>query len=257
MVLQMFLQSYVTPICLIIDIGGVANLRKLIGTAFFVGEGGYYLTARHVLEQALAEAGQTGCEVGLVVKNDDGKSKENGVLKLNRYEFAREPFDIAAGWVPYRPQSPLKVCAFEADVWRNVAALGYPESASIMEGEALWLNIRGYRGYIQRATLPRDMPLGRHPNGFELSFLLGPGSSGAPVFTVPDKTLIGVGVGSYKSEHIEEEFTQVDDNGKEYREQRIRIEQFGFAHDISGLLDWRADIFDGASLQEVATMPRG
>jgi hypothetical protein len=249
----MFLQSYVTPICLFVDEDGIANLRKLIGTAFFVGRAGYYLTARHVLEQAFAESVKDGREVGLVVKGNNGELDKDHVVKLNRYEFAPRPFDIAAGWVKYHPHSPFKVKPFEVHMWQEVAALGYPESASIMDGEALWMNLRGYRGHIQRPTVPRDMPSGRHPNGFELDFLLGPGSSGGPVFT-PDEVLIGVGVGSFKSEHLDEAITEIDDDGKVYREQRVRIEQFGFAHDISGLLDWRAEIFGGASLQEVAAI---
>lgn len=194
-----------------------------------------------------------GREVGLVVKGNNGELDKDHVVKLNRYEFAPRPFDIAAGWVKYHPHSPFKVKPFEVHMWQEVAALGYPESASIMDGEALWMNLRGYRGHIQRPTVPRDMPSGRHPNGFELDFLLGPGSSGGPVFT-PDEVLIGVGVGSFKSEHLDEAITEIDDDGKVYREQRVRIEQFGFAHDISGLLDWRAEIFGGASLQEVAAI---
>lgn len=248
----MFLQSYVTPICLFKDEDGVANLRKLIGTSFFIGRAGYFLTARHVVEQATTLAKKHGSEIGIVVKNNNGQSDENRVIKLGRYEFAPKPFDVAAGWVNYHPNSPLKVQTFEAHVWQDIAALGYPESASIIEGEALWMNIRGYRGHIQRPTIPRDMPIGQHPNGFELSFLLGPGSSGGPVFKVQDEVLIGVGVGSFKSEHVEDEFIEVDNKGKEYREQKVRIEQFGFAHDISDLLNWRADIFGGATLQEVA-----
>lgn len=250
----MYLQSYVTPVCLFTNEGGIANLRKLVGTAFFVGRGGYFLTARHVLEQALGAANKSGQEVCLVVKGKHGHSDESRVVKLERYEFAPEPYDIAAGWISYHPSSPLKVHPVAVHVWQDVAALGYPESASTMDGEALWMNVRGYRGHVQRPTISCDMPLGRHPNGFELSFLLGPGSSGAPVFIVPDEILIGVGVGSYSFEHVENEFTEIDHEGRQYRERRVRIEQFGFAHDISGLLDWKADIFVGATLQEVAAL---
>lgn len=250
----LYLQSYVVPVCLFIDEDGVANLRKLIGTAFFIGRGGFYLTARHVLEQAFSEAERDGREVCLVVKNEHGRSDENRVLKIDKYEFAPEPYDVAVGWVGYHPEPPLKVQPFHASVWQDVGALGYPEAASVMEGEALWMNVRGYRGYVQRPTIPRDMKLGNHPNGYELSFLLGPGSSGGPVFTVPDEILIGIGVGSYKSEHVEDEFTEVDDDGREYRERRVRIEQFGFAHEIAGLLDWRPDVFGGGSLQEIAAL---
>lgn len=250
----MYLSSYVTPVCLFIRDGEIADLQKLIGTAFFIGCGGYFLTARHVLEQALAAANESGQEVCLVVKGQNGRSEESRVVQLERHEFAPQPYDIAAGWIPYHPRSPLKIQPFEASVWTDVAALGYPESASVMDGGALWMNIRGYRGHIQRPTIPRDMRIGNHPNGFELSFLLGPGSSGGPVFTTRDEVVIGVAVASFSSQHIEDEFTEIDHQGNEYREKRVRIEQFGFAHDITGLLGWRADIFGGASLQEIATI---
>lgn len=126
----MFLQSYVTPICLFIDEDGIANLRKLIGTAFFVGRAGYYLTARRVLEQAFAEAARDGREVGLVLKGNDGDLDINQLVKLNRCEFAPMPFDVAAGWVKYHPHSPFKVQPFEVHIWQEVAALGYPGSVA-------------------------------------------------------------------------------------------------------------------------------
>jgi hypothetical protein len=250
----MFLQSAVVPVCLYTEEHGKAVLQKHLGTAFFVGKSGYCLTARHVLEQALSEAKKRDCLVGLGVKGDNGKSPDNFVAKVDKFEFAPAPYDIAAAQANYYPNVTIKLDCFAASVWQEIAALGYPESAAVTDKEALWMNIRGYRGYVQRATLPRDLPIGKHPNGYELSFLLGPGSSGAPIFTIPEEILIGVGVGSYKSEHLEDELLEVSDAGKEYRERRLRIEQFGFAHDVQGVLEWRAEIFEGRTLREVATL---
>jgi hypothetical protein len=154
--------------------------------------------------------------------------------------------------VAYRPESPLRLAQKTVGVWQEVAALGFPTSTSVKDGEALWMNLRAQRGYIQRTTLPRDMQIGEHPNGLELSFLLGSGMSGAPVFTIPDQIVIGVGVGSYRSEEVEDSIVEVSDDGHEFREMRLRIEQHGFAHSMNGLLDWRPTLFRGKSLLEVA-----
>lgn len=95
------------------------------------------------------------------------------------------------------------------------------------------------------------MTLGVHPPGFELSFLLGRGASGAPIFTIPDEIVIGVGVGSFKSEELDDEIVDVLDDGVEYREKRLKLEQFGYAHSMMPLLDWRPKLLAGKSLAEV------
>ncbi|WP_062945265.1 serine protease [Rhizobium leguminosarum] len=248
-----FLQSYVVPVCLYRDEDGIADLRKAVGTAFFIGRMGFYLTARHVLEQAFAEAKTAGMHVGLNVKAEGARSLENRVVAIHLFENAPQPFDVAVGLSNYIPETPITLGPFEPTVWQEVATMGYPASTHVMENEALWINMRAQRGYVQRPTVPRDMHVGSHPNGFELSFLLSPGMSGCPIFTVENETLIGIGVGSYKSELVEDQFTEVQDNGQTYTEQRVRIEQYGFAHDIRGLHFWKAGIFGGLTLLEIAS----
>lgn len=247
-----FLESYVVPVCLgSYDEQGV-TLRKLVGTAFFIGNQGYYLTARHVIERAVSEAASNNTHVGLVIKRSQGSSIECDFAKLGLFNWAPKPYDIAVGWVNNAPKSPLKLQFVQATIWQRIAALGYPESATSNELDALWLNLRGYRGYVQRQTTPRDIRSGNHPNGYELSFLTGPGSSGAPVFTVPDEVLIGVAVASYRTEFVEEEFTEVDRGGAKYHEKRVRVEQFGFAHSLENLHHWRPTVLGGKSLEEAA-----
>lgn len=249
---MVFLQSYVVAVCLFEKDSDQAQLRALQGTAFFVGNCGLFLTARHVLEQAIDRCKGTDCEVGLVTKGSNGKTAEEVVTPLTTYEYAPPPYDIAIGLAPYKPASPLSLGAIDVSIWQEIATLGYPTSASAKEGNALWMNLRAHRGYVQRTTLPRDIPIGTHPSGIELSFLLGPGMSGAPIFTSLGEVVIGVGVGSFRSEEIEDSFVEVSDEGKEYRELRLRIEQHGFAHAISDLLDWRPEILTGASLLEAS-----
>ncbi|WP_287305606.1 trypsin-like peptidase domain-containing protein [Mesorhizobium sp.] len=248
----MFLQSYVLAVCLFRHDPGKAVLQKLVGTAFVFSKAGHFLTARHVLESAIAEAEKHGWRVGLAIKGDNGKSVDTLMCPLDKFEPAPEPYDVAVGWIDYHPDTPIRLKRQEITFWQRIATMGYPASASVVEGEALWMNMRGLKGYVQRPTLPRDMHIGNHPNGFELSFLLSPGLSGAPIFTVPDEVLIGIGVSSFKSEVLDAEIVEVSDDGKEYRERQLKIEQFGFAHDIQGLLDWKPVLFEGASLLEIS-----
>lgn len=248
----MYLQSYVVAVCSFERIGGLAELRALHGTAFFIGKSGLFLTARHVHEQALECSKKMGWEVGLAVKGDNGSSEKDEVAVIISFEYAPSPYDVALGTACYKPDSPLSLDPIAVTVWQEIATIGYPTSASVKEGKAFWMNLRGQRGYVQRTTLARDMPIGDHPPGIELSFLIGPGMSGSPIFTTQGESVIGVGVGAYRSEQIEDSIEEIDSNGEKYRELRLRIEQHGFAHALDGLLDWHPSMLNGKSLLDAS-----
>lgn len=252
-----FLQSYVVSVCLVHDKGHRVSLRKHIGTAFFFSKAGYFMTAGHVISGAFSEAAANSYRVGLVVKADHGSSAETRVFLLDDddIEHAPSPFDIAVGYVQYFLDTPLRIRPASLAMWQKVATMGYPASSTVPEVDGLWVNLRGHKGYIQRLTLPRDIHIGAHPNGMELSFLLSPGMSGCPIFTVPDEVVVGVGISSIHSEILDSEFVEVMEGKEIYREKKIKIEQFGFAHDVARLLEWKADIFDGRTLEEVGNLP--
>jgi len=251
----MFLQSYVCPVCTFSrNPNGLVDFSSSQGTSFFVGSGGIYLTARHVLEDAFRIAKDNQLEVGCIVKDKNGNSSKSMIAPVTEYEFAPSPYDIAIGKLRYSPASPLKIIRKQVEVWQDIATLGYPASVSVKEGNSFRVNQRAHRGYVQRCTMPQDMPVGLHPNGYELNFLLSPGLSGCPIFTTPDEIVIGIGVGSFKSEQVESELCEVEEDGTVFREKRIRIEQFGFAHAIDGLLDWKPTMFGGSTLLEIANL---
>nr|WP_281397249.1 serine protease [Rhizobium paranaense] len=220
----------------------------MVGSAFFCGSKGCFLTARHVMDQATAEAEKEGWLIGLCAKADNGQSVDSVIYPLSLWEFAAHPYDIAIGRLDYFPGTPLFAKSAHVGIFEEVRSLGYPSSVHVKDGDALWLNLRGQNGQVQRLTLPRDM-ISSHPDGFELSFLLSPGMSGCPVYTL-DGNVIGVGVGSFGSRIVEHELSEVDDNGHKFTEQRLRIEEFGFAHDLRGLLDWTPELLGGMKLSE-------
>ena len=78
--------------------------------------------------------------------------------------------------------------------------------------------------------------------------------SGCPIFREDNETVIGIGVSSFKSTVVEFETVIVQEDGSEYREQRLRVEEFGFAHAVAPLLDWAPDCFDGLTVHEASNL---
>ena len=250
----MYLQSYVVPVCLYALEGGRANIKELIGTAFLISGNGHFLTARHVIESAEANAAAKGLRVALVLKDEGGRSSSSVVADVTQREFAPEPYDIAVGHVHYHCETLLVLSSLDIDVWQDVATFGYPLHAVSGDPCALRLNIRCHRGYIQRLLRPGDAPMGPNPHGLELSFLLSRGLSGAPLFVhrQPKDVVIGICVGSFRTELIEDEQLEVMEDGSTYKEVKLKVEEYGVAHDLRPLYDWKPGILNGQSLLEIS-----
>jgi hypothetical protein len=97
--------------------------------------------------------------------------------------------------------------------------------------------------------LPAHRP---HPDCFELSFAITNGLSGAPLFTTRRNTqeLIAVCVHSLDSEIVIDSHTEIEEDGSQYNERRARVEQYGIAHSLLALMDWKPAILKGASLRD-------
>jgi len=115
------------------------------------------------------------------------------------------------------------------------------------------INLRAQRGHIQRLIAPNELPFDENPPAFELSFLISRGMSGSPIFihSQPRDIVVGVCVSSFRSETIDDEFIEVRDDGSKYVERKMKIEEFGIAHDLRPLLDWKPSVLSGDSLGDV------
>ena len=124
---ESLLQDYVIPICSAEMSAGAAQLRRLLGTAFFINGEGVFLTARHVL-QGIPQAQFHELVYGLCIKSEDTPAA-NVFAILRGWESAPEPYDIALGRVDARSRSWFsRPEGIGAAPWRDVAALGYPET---------------------------------------------------------------------------------------------------------------------------------
>jgi len=246
----MFLQSYVVPVCLYDIKNDVAVLKSHYGTAFFINSSGIFLTAQHVLNSAYIDAKNKNLNVGLVVKDDNGKNIKSVIVDIKDKEYAPAPFDVAVGVTSYKCDSYLTFKEQDVSVWQDVATMGYPLNAVSGEPDALMFNLRVHKGYIQRVLPPGTLRLANNPESFELSFLLCKGLSGAPIFIHSGEKdfVIGVCVGSARTETLENEFSEIQENGDVYKEKIMKIEEFGIANDIRPLLSWKPSILSGKSL---------
>jgi hypothetical protein len=205
-----------------------------------------------VIESALVNAKAKGLSVGVVGKAMSGTSPASVACAVKEYEFAPDPYDVAIGITEYRTPTYLTLKEISVHEWTEVATLGYPLDAVSGAVAELNLNHRCLRGYIQRPLRPGDLHIGKHPDAFETSFLVGRGISGSPLFVhrEPKDIVIGVCVGSSRSEIVEDEFTEIQNNGARYTEKKLKIEQFGVAHDIRHLLKWQPALLKGKTLGE-------
>jgi hypothetical protein len=230
-----------------IDKDGTPHIEFLHGTAFLICDSGVFLTAKHVLESAQAyKAGS--CEPVIFAVTEAGKRTTSPILD---YEFAPNGQDIGIGRTDYCCDSMYRIDSRQHTVWREVLTAGYPEDAFVRDEAGIKTPLRAFKGIIQRMIRPGDLHLAPRSDGFELSFSPSPGMSGAPL-SVPSVdghlSVIGVCVGAFRSEQIEDEYTEVKGDGSRYLERRVRIVQFGLAEALYPLLDWRPNALNGTTL---------
>lgn len=248
-----FLQSHVVPVVLVDVIGPqFVKIKELFGSAFFVDET-VFVTARHVLEAATARSKETGLTYGLNQKYEEGKSPINITAKVVEYEFAPEPYDIAIGRSSYKTVTMFTMAPASPAEWQDVVAFGYP--LSIVDWDAkhpAMIGMRCHKGYIQRIVPKGELKIGSAAPGYELNFNISRGLSGAPLFMSrhPKDVVIGVCVGSTRSELIDYENLHVENDGHILKESRLKIEEYGLAHDVISLHDWRPKLLGGKSLLE-------
>lgn len=226
-----------------------------MGSSFLINSVGHYLTVRHVLEAANEKAAETDRKVGLVLKADNGTSRESIVAPVGDFEHAPDPNDVTIGATGITTPTFLTLAPIDVEVWQEVATCGYPIHAVSGNVSGIRLNLRAHRGYIQRILYPADIPLGPQVHGFELDFAISKGLSGAPLFIhrQPKDLVIGLCAGSFRSEMIEDQHVEIVDGNTEFRETRLKIEEYGLAHDLRPLLQWKPSLLGGATLLEAAS----
>ena len=131
--------------------------------------------------------------------------------------------------------------------------LGYPETALNTAANNFNIHLRTQKGYIQRVVSAGEIQsIQPHPKCFELSFPVARGMSGAPLFAANGadrQDLIGICVGSYRSEIVDYLSKEIVDDGRVSQEKHLRVEEVGIAESVLPLLSWSPTILDGRTLE--------
>lgn len=246
-----FLQHRVFPICRYTKHEGKAYVKNLEGTGFFISNTGAYVTAGHVLDSGRLRASQADELLGICPHLVGTNLKV--VIEIAAFDRAPAPYDIAVGKVDLPSDTTFVIQQREVLVWQDVATFGYPESVVNSTPSEFQIQARGHKGYIQRVVPSGRMPTGQHPDVFELSFPISKGLSGSPLFIYAGQKdqVVGVCVGSHQSRLVDYEEVVRSDQGADERQSFLRVEEFGIAHDLRGLVDWQPGCLGGSTLGEV------
>jgi hypothetical protein len=249
---SLYLETYIVPVCRFEVSSNTAWIRRFHGTAFFVNEAGVFITARHVIDKGTEEVAHSGGFLGLCVRSPSGSG--NVAAHIVAVTAADPPYDICIGRSDASYPTLLTVQGVDVQTWRDVATFGYPETALNVAPTAFWIYGRGFKGYVHRAVKAGELAGSGHPDAFEVSFAMRPGLSGAPLFlhSQPRDLVVGVCVGANRAETVDFDYEEVLDNGQVRREKRVRVEEYGIAHDLRPLLAWKPRSFDGLTLAEIA-----
>lgn len=251
----MYLQSYIVSVVLYEHKEQGVNVLEVIGTGFFINTEGYFLTAAHVISAAHKKAKEKKLQIGIVVKGENGKSPKSYISPLLTTENAPAPYDIALGHIDYKLEAQCLLLTFkqmDIEVWQRVATCGYPLNAISGDPANIKINLRAHKGIVQRILAPGDVAIVDNPAAYELSFLIGTGISGSPLFIAnnPKDIVIGVCVASSRSEEVDE-IVEISEEGKTYRETKMSITEFGIAHDVMSLWEWKPKLLDGKKFSEI------
>ncbi|MCS4242536.1 V8-like Glu-specific endopeptidase [Rhizobium sp. BIGb0125] len=251
----MFLQSFVTPIFTYrMNSTGQPTALNLMGTGFFVGKG-VLLTAAHVLQNATAEV-EAGTASGICANPkvcDPEGAGQDRFIEIKDYDVAEQPYDIAVALTDYSTQPNRLLRKMTVEIADDVSTVGYPESAFQKHDGTLYVQARVHRGYVQRVIPANRLFVGQSsPPMFELDFPITKGMSGSPLLfnTGKKELVVGVCVGSVTSRLIDYSETYVNEAGKEYSEVQQKVQEYGLAHDLTPLLDWRPKVLNGLTLGE-------
>lgn len=247
-----YLETYIVPVCRFSESSGTALISEFFGTAFFINAGGTFLSARHVIEAAQQSVEEFGGFIGLCIRPSEGGG--NVACRITSFEAACSPYDICIGTAAASFPTNFTLAPIFVNVWREVVSYGYPTTAQNLSAGEFWMYGRGFRGYVHREVKAGQLPGGPHPDAFEISFPMPQGLSGSPLFVPgsPKDVVIGICVGVNRGESTEFLFEEVQADGELIRERRVKIEEYGMAHDLRPLLDWRPGNFGGLTLREIA-----
>jgi hypothetical protein len=253
-----YLADVVFPICLFSELETKQQcFKEYLGTGFFIGTKGYFITAKHVVPQEKVEKIEKKDSFLILPRKQVGLKTEYDPVRITAFEAAPNDIDLVVGKTDYKPGGFFDIGEEgESYGWENVMSYGYPASIyrEAESGKPIF-DPSFLKGYITR-KLQQGKTLGtikNIPPGYALNYPIPQGMSGCPVFKDSEnKTLVGVGVGTFEEKTQLWQNTAYKSDKEKYEETAYRVIETGFAINILSFHYWGLKIADGKTIQEIS-----
>ncbi len=250
-----YFNDWVFPICEIKICHDSTPLEVQIthfhGTGFFIGNEGFFLSAKHVISCKDMKQASTGKDFAGILNGTVQDRKRKVPILVESLE-EHPTLDIVIGKTSHLPEPMFSSETQDAYGWEDIHCFGYPEGL-VKNLEGLYIfSPQFFKGYIVRRLCKDDLPSLDLSPSYELNFPIPKGVSGAPIFkTGNKKSLIGVAIGSHDSVLEKYKITEYSDDKEKFTEKLVQVTQFGIAARASEFSDWSPKILKGKKLNEI------
>jgi hypothetical protein len=215
------LDKFIFPIFSVTQNETGLQLKRFIGSGFWIDTKGHFITCKHVFENVADEELPA-------IGQPFGNRRDHYVPILSSY--AHPKFDIAVGKAP--ASSVTGVLAHyrgTVGIGVDVQAFGFTDAGK--EQMSYQLDVRLLRGYISRCS-PDSLGL-PSPSLLEVSFGSPSGFSGTPLLV--GREVIGILYRNVDSKLEAYSINETTENGAHFKEIAYRIYEYGIAHNLSEL----------------------
>lgn len=243
--------------------GKTTGRDSFFGTATLLGNG-FFLTARHVLEEPLAARPLASDEwLGLIAltRMQRDQTYIDTISRVTDWEFhPDERIDLAVGLV--NSSRPRSFSTMEhGSLGLDVECLGFPKDLHMIgvSEEESWTEARFLKGHITRpleaGTFAASAP------SLELSFAPTEGMSGSPVYHRHHEAMLGLlgialrsGAEHVPAAYLDALFDEPAGRDQDSANRRIyKVVEYGVALRLKPIRRWRIHIAGGRDLETLVT----
>ncbi len=243
--------EWIFPICeLSVKFNNTADIVRFHGSGFFIGNEGYFLSAKHVINtDDLLKETQSNIFSAFISSNVNIDSRE--MKKIIAIE-EHPKYDICIGKINHNPSPFFDSIDQDAYGWEDAHCFGYPEDLNINHEQLYTFSPQHLKGYITRRVSENDLPGINVPPSHVLSFPIPKGVSGSPIFRIgKNKSLLGIALASHDSILANYETSEYEDDKEKFTEKIVQVTQVGVSARIHEFRDWKPSILNGKALKDI------
>lgn len=245
--------DYVFPICELYpnEANNKFKIRHFHGSGFFIGTEGYFLSAKHLINNEDFKTADSKTVFGAILQDVQDNRLNRFTKNIMQIEEHPE-YDVVIGKIDHTPPGFFSSDNQDAYGWEDVHCFGYPENLNKNHEQLYTFGSQFLKGYIMRRVSQDDIPLLNIPPSYELNFPIPKGVSGSPIFRIGQvKSLLGIALSSHDSVLARYESTDVVNGNEKYSEKIVQVTQLGIAARVHEIRAWKPSILNGSELKDI------